>query len=786
MRTNNDLTMSELTSHESAVHAFYLAFLGRPADPAGLAFWSTQLAANAGAAGAIAASFADSDEAKDRYGDDTPAERIAEIYQQLFNRAPDDIGLAFWSDAIRDGHVSLAEVALTILDGAQGTDADLAALRKQAAADFTAQVAESNSEYAGAAALDAAGVLIRAVTPGASQKDIDQLVQATVALTDIASGNPKIIDALATGTTLLALFDTRHGAADPVTLAQVLADVARAATDDPSALAALQRNGGIAKVLEALPARGSLQDVVDAVAKGGLDAVIDIVAPPAPTPPAPPPPPPLGVTLKFAGVDHDPNDRNPDDNITNEDVVDVRFSFTGTPAAGQTFQYRLDDDADWTDIVPTGKTIIIEGVDLAGRAPDAAPVNVQVQLIRADGSPVTAIDKDIIHDTTAPTEKLAFLRIEGVRDGVVITPQTSIDVSFSVDERSDGILQWRMTGSDEWTDIENDTGAGTVTIKGIDLTKNDPTIEVRAIDAAGNIGESAEARIDGPGGIELMTGLRWVRLKSPFDGEITLESAAGSFVVESDHDSKGAVAGRFVDITEQQAPIQGILTVTSPQGQVMTSGDNRTYTFGSGEGEELTGHYVLGFGGDDIIHGTSGSDVLSGGVGDDIIYANGGRDTISGGPGADTIILTADGQTTMFLYNVGEALSGVLASGDSIAALDRISHAEAGDIFSTGYDIDPEAAIVSDTFLTTDALDQVAIIRGDIVADTFVASASGEAWMVQWTQPEGINSIVLTDFGGTLGVDLEFGDLALIDLDAGAQGERIGLVGMIQDGGFGF
>ncbi|HAK92922.1 MAG TPA: hypothetical protein DCP94_15140, partial [Massilia timonae] len=116
-------------------------------------------------------------------------------------------------DAIGAGHVSLADVAITILDAAQGTDADLVELRKQAAVDFTAQVAESGSNYAGDAALEAAGVLMRAVTLGASQDDIDQLVQATVAFTDIASSNPKVIEAIATGTTLLALFDTERGAA---------------------------------------------------------------------------------------------------------------------------------------------------------------------------------------------------------------------------------------------------------------------------------------------------------------------------------------------------------------------------------------------------------------------------------------------------------------------------------------------------------------------------------------------------------------------------------------------
>lgn len=132
----------------------------------------------------------------------------------------------YWAEVVAQGHASLAGVAIEILRGAQGTDKGLLDLRQQAVDAFTTLVETSGSDYAGYSSIEAARVLVRAVTPDASQADIAQLVKATVAFADIATNNPAEIDAIATG--LLALFDTARGKADPVILAQALASVAAA------------------------------------------------------------------------------------------------------------------------------------------------------------------------------------------------------------------------------------------------------------------------------------------------------------------------------------------------------------------------------------------------------------------------------------------------------------------------------------------------------------------------------------------------------------------------------
>lgn len=332
--------MSTQTTFASTVNSFYLAFYGRPADPAGLALWTKQLADNDGNLSSITQAFATSEEAQVRYGSDSVNERISEIYQALFNRAPDSVGLAYWSNVVGQGHASLADVAVAIMGGAQGIDKALTALRQTAVDAFTAQVEASGSQYSGYASVEAARILVRAVTVDTATGDIDTLVKAAVSFADTATKTPQVVNAIATGTTLLALFDTTRGKGDPVALAQTLADTAKAAAGNPVTLDSLLRGGGMDQVLKVMPANASLKDVVDALAKGGLPAAIEVVYPPTPVVTAPVPT--FNLKLAFEHVTQDELDQT-DDNVTNQSAADVTFSYTGRDLrTGQHFEYSLD------------------------------------------------------------------------------------------------------------------------------------------------------------------------------------------------------------------------------------------------------------------------------------------------------------------------------------------------------------------------------------------------------------------------------------------------------------
>ena len=419
--------MSTQTTFASTVNSFYLAFYGRPADPAGLAFWTKQLADNNGNLSAITQAFATSEEAQVRYGSDTVNERISEIYQALFNRAPDSVGLAYWSNVVSQGHASVADVAVAIMGGAQGIDKALTTLRQTAVDAFTAQVEASGSQYSGYASVEAARILVRAVTVDTATGDIDTLVMAAVSFADTATKTPQVVDAIATGTTLLALFDTTRGKGDPVALAQTLADTAKAAAGNPVTLESLLRGGGMDQVLKVMPASASLKDVVAALAKGGLPAAIDVVYPPTPVVTAPAPT--FNLKLAFEHVTQDDFDQT-DDNVTNQSAADVTFSYTGRDLrAGQHFEYSLDGK-NWIDtnidVDADTNTVVLKQVQLGYQFPtltmpgsDSAmfmmappPEQVTTIALRAvdtNGTTTTPVTQTIVFDgyTLAPYVTLA-------------------------------------------------------------------------------------------------------------------------------------------------------------------------------------------------------------------------------------------------------------------------------------------------------------------------------------------------------------------------------------------
>ena len=69
---------------------------------------------------------------------------------------------------------------------------------------------------------------------------------------------------------------------------------------------------------------------------------------------------------------------------------------------------------------------------------------------------------------------------------------------------------------------------------------------------------------------------------------------------------------------------------------------------------------AVGTAGDDVINGTTNSEILFGGRGNDTISGNAGADVINGGSGDDTIILDANGNVGSFVDNLTAIQSGPL------------------------------------------------------------------------------------------------------------------------------
>ena len=412
--------MSTFSTFDSTVNSFYLAFYGRPADPAGMKYWSQQLANNNGDFSAIVNAFADSQEAQTRFGSNTVAERISDIYMQLFNRVPDTDGMAYWMNAINKGQASLGDVAFAILRGARGSDATLSELRQQAADAFTAEVEASGSQYDGYASIEAARVLVRAVTPGSTQQDLDTLVKSAVSFADTATKTPMVVEAIAVNTTLLSLFDTTRGKGDPVALARALADTAKAAAGDPVTLESLLRGGGMDKVLKVMPAAATLKDVVKALADGGLPAAVEVVYPTQRESEGGAAPQPVGkLKLDFLAVTQGPGDTETD-NVTNLDKPLVGFTYSGRDLrAGERFQYSLDN-REWTDkgiqlVKEHAFNIVsIDGIDLR----EGRPITNKHVLLESD------VNLDM--DPHANRETTVYLRVIDANKAEVVSTSHSV------------------------------------------------------------------------------------------------------------------------------------------------------------------------------------------------------------------------------------------------------------------------------------------------------------------------------------------------------------------------
>lgn len=501
--------MSTFSTYDSTVNSFYLAFYGRPADPAGLKFWSQHLAASNGELGAITQAFATSEEAQVRFGDESVNERISEIYQQLFNRTIDADGLAYWTGVVEQGNASLADVSMAILKGARDSDATLSAMRQKAADDFTAQVEASGSQYSGYASIEAARILVRAVTANATEADLAQLVKSAVSFADTATKTPAVVEAIAVNTTLLALFDTTRGKGDPVALAQALADTAKAAAGDPVTLESLLRGGGMDKVLKVMPAAASLKDVVKALADGGLPAAVEVVYPTAPVEPPTPRPPVQSLDIQLVELQQNPHDKDLNDGLTNVRYADVTFSYTGKNL-GQSlaFEYRVDGGTWGSAGLMVNKDagiVWIHGLDLGKTADDATPSNVtsKIELRGIVGEKTLAeFEYVVTYDGSKPTAGLEFDFIEDGKPGDATTTKENADVHFKlVGDLGDAIIEYRLKGGNgDWTELDPAfiREDGTFTIPDIDLSQSDPTIIVRLADAAGNVSEELERAIDGP------------------------------------------------------------------------------------------------------------------------------------------------------------------------------------------------------------------------------------------------------------------------------------------------
>ena len=265
------------SAYSATVSSLYLSYYGRPADAAGLAWWSDQLAQQGSSLESLIDAFATSVEAVERFGSRDVEARITLLYQDLLSRDPESEGLAFWREEISSSRYSLADLAVAIYDGAKGGDKTLVDLRQKLADAMTEQLEETQTPYEGFSAIEVARLLIQATRANASETAIDTLVSAGIELIRVASTRPDVIQALMGKGSLIDLLASEKGAADPVGLVKLITEIASAANGKPEALNTLTGEKSLADYLAALPESVSLSAAATAIEKGGLQAGAELV-----------------------------------------------------------------------------------------------------------------------------------------------------------------------------------------------------------------------------------------------------------------------------------------------------------------------------------------------------------------------------------------------------------------------------------------------------------------------------------------------------------------------------
>ena len=200
------------------LQSLYVAYFNRPADPAGLAFWKSAVDEQGVSLDEVAKSFASAAEYKDVYAGMSNGEVVSAVYQNLFGRAAEPAGKAFWVDALDKGVLTMDKVVTSIFSAAQGTDKVAVANKVVAATTFTdaLDTPAEQAGYVGKEALAVAKSFISGVTTDASLKSaisataLESMVSKAVAAGtpfDLVAGLKSIDSAIEAKTNFLASVD---------------------------------------------------------------------------------------------------------------------------------------------------------------------------------------------------------------------------------------------------------------------------------------------------------------------------------------------------------------------------------------------------------------------------------------------------------------------------------------------------------------------------------------------------------------------------------------------------
>ena len=163
----------------ASVQSFFVALLGRPADPVGLSYVSG--ATKDGQDWSGASALIKQSEVEARFSGLSAKATVSLLYQTIFNRSPENTGLTYWISGLTSGKYDRATLAEAMVDAAQGVDAVVAGSKISAADLFTSHLDRplELQTYMGNAASQIGRTFLSSVTPAtpANEVTVDSIIQ---------------------------------------------------------------------------------------------------------------------------------------------------------------------------------------------------------------------------------------------------------------------------------------------------------------------------------------------------------------------------------------------------------------------------------------------------------------------------------------------------------------------------------------------------------------------------------------------------------------------------------
>jgi hypothetical protein len=115
----NDTGAPSTTSRSAQVTRLYDTVFDRAPDDAGLAFWTNALRVGAADLDDVAELFVASPEFRDRYGDLGTGDFVNLLYRNVLDREADPAGRDFWAANLQSGALDRDDVVLAFSESAE-------------------------------------------------------------------------------------------------------------------------------------------------------------------------------------------------------------------------------------------------------------------------------------------------------------------------------------------------------------------------------------------------------------------------------------------------------------------------------------------------------------------------------------------------------------------------------------------------------------------------------------------------------------------------------------------